>query len=148
MNARTTKVPMCKILDPDQETIVNIDGEFYEPIIILGHITELKKDVESQKSLIPKKALISIKRFTIEPTFPFPKFIHWSTSNFSSVKRVIMNFDGSKVLCQICSQSIREALCLFELTDEESIQFDEKYSIRCFRELSQEQKLEFLSKLL
>ena len=59
-----------------------------------------------------------------------------------------MNFDGSKVLCQICSQSIREALCLFELTDEESIQFNEKDSIRCFRELSQEQKLEFLSKLL
>ena len=45
-------------------------------------------------------------------------------------------------------QSIREALCLSDLTDEESIQFDEKDSIRCFRELSLEQKVEFFSKFL
>ena len=59
-----------------------------------------------------------------------------------------MNFDGSKVLCQINSQSMREALCLSELNDKESVQFDEKESIRSFREMSLEQKTEFLSKFL
>ena len=59
-----------------------------------------------------------------------------------------MNFDGSKVLCQINSQSIREALCLSELKDKEFVQFDEKESIRSFRELSPEHKVEFLSKFL
>lgn len=47
MDAQTSKVPLCKILDLDQETIVNIDGEIYEPIISLGHVTELKKMIET-----------------------------------------------------------------------------------------------------
>ena len=59
-----------------------------------------------------------------------------------------MNFDGSKVLYQIHLHSIREALCLSELNDEESVQFDEKESIRSFREMSLHQKTEFLSKHL
>ena len=59
-----------------------------------------------------------------------------------------MNFDGSKVLCQINSQSIRQELCLSKLNDEEFIQFDGRESIRSFRELSPEKKVEFLSKFL
>ena len=94
---------MCRILDPDQETIVDIDGEIYKPVITLGHITELKEKIESQNSLIPEQVLIYVKHFTVEPTLPFPEFIHWSSLYFSSIKRVIMNFDGSKVLCQISS---------------------------------------------
>ena len=112
MDAQTTKVPLCKILDPDQETIVDIDGEIYEPIITLGHVTELKQRIETQNLLIPNQVRTSIKCFTVESTFPFAQFIHWSTSKFSSTERVIMNFDGSKVPCHINLQSIREELCL------------------------------------
>ena len=76
MDARTTKVPPCKILDLDQETIVDIDGEIYESVITLGHITELKEKIESQNTLVPKQVRIFVKCFTVEPTFLFPEFIH------------------------------------------------------------------------
>ena len=48
MDARTKRVPLCKILDLDQETIIDIDGEIYEPDISLGHFTKLKKKIESK----------------------------------------------------------------------------------------------------
>ena len=126
MDEGTIEVPLHKILKSNQETIVNIDGVIYEPIITLCHFTKLKEKIESQNSVVPEQVLISVKPFTVEPTFPFLEFIHCSTSNFSSVEKVIMKFDGSKVLYKISSQSIREELCFSELTNEESIQFDEK----------------------
>jgi hypothetical protein len=129
-------------LDPDQEAIVDIDGEIYEPVITLGRVTELKQRIETKNLLIPDQVRTFVKHFTIDSTFPFPEFIHWSASNISSAKRVIMNFDGSNVLCQINLQSIREALRLSESNEEESVQFDEKESIRSFRESSPEQKVE------
>lgn len=46
MDAQITKVPLCKILHPNQETIVNIDGEIYEPVLTLGHVNELKEKVD------------------------------------------------------------------------------------------------------
>ena len=137
---------MCKVLDPNKETIVDIDCEIYEPVLTLGLVTKLKKKVGLQISLIPEKVQVSIKSFVVEPTFPFPEFIHWSASHFSSAKRVIIYFDRSKVLCQVNSQSIREELCLYKLN--EYVQFDEKESISSFREMSPEQKTEFLSKFL
>lgn len=50
-----------------------------------------------------------------------------------------MNFDGSNVLCHVNSQSIREALCLLDSNDDESLQFNEEESIRSYREVSQEE---------
>lgn len=72
MDAQTTKVPMCKILNPNQETIVSIDGEIFERVITLGRITKLKQKIELQNSFVPEQVLISLKCFIIEPTFPFP----------------------------------------------------------------------------
>ena len=40
-------------MDLDQETIINIDGEIYEPILIVGHVTKLKQMIETQSLLIP-----------------------------------------------------------------------------------------------
>lgn len=48
MDEKITKIPLCKLLDPDQETIIDIIGEIYEPVVILGHITELKEKIGSQ----------------------------------------------------------------------------------------------------
>lgn len=52
MDALTSKVHLCKILDPDEETIVNINGEIYEPVLTLGHFIELKQRIEIQNLLI------------------------------------------------------------------------------------------------
>lgn len=76
MDAQTSKVPLCKILDLDQETIVDIDGEIYELVITLGRVTESKQRIETQNLIIPDQVRTSIKCFTVESTFPFPEFIH------------------------------------------------------------------------
>ena len=59
-----------------------------------------------------------------------------------------MNFDGSKVLCCVNFQFFRGALCLLESNDDEFVQFNEEESVRSYREVSQEEHLEFFSKLL
>lgn len=59
-----------------------------------------------------------------------------------------MNFDRSKLLCHVNSQSFRESLCLPESNDDEFVQFNEEDSIRSYREVSQEEQLDFLLKLL
>lgn len=76
MDAQIMKVPLSKVLDPDQETIVNIHGEIHEPVLTLGHVTELKEKVGLQNSLDPKKVQVFVKSFTIDPTFTFPEFIY------------------------------------------------------------------------
>lgn len=76
MDAQIMKVPLCKVLDPNQGTIVDIDGEIYEPVLTLGHVTKLKEKVDLQNSLVPKQVQVSVKSFDVEPTVPFSEFIY------------------------------------------------------------------------
>lgn len=140
MDAQSSKAFLCKISDPDQEFIVDIDDEIHEPVLTVGCVNELKQKIEIQSLLILDQVQSFVKCYTIESTFPFPKFIHLLASNFSSAERVVINFDGSTVLCQINVHSIREALHFPKSDEEGSIQFNEKELIRSFRDLSLEQK--------
>ena len=76
MDAQTSKILMCKILDLNQETIVDIDDEIYEPVLTLGNVIELKQRIETQNLLILDQVRTSIKHFTVESTFSFLEFIH------------------------------------------------------------------------
>lgn len=76
MDSQIPKVFVCKLLDLDQEFIVDINGEICEPILTLGCVNELKQKIEMQSLLIPDKVRYSVKLYTIDSTFPFPEFIH------------------------------------------------------------------------
>ena len=69
MDMQIMKVPLFKVLDTDQETIADMDGEISEPLLTLGHVNELKEKVGLQNSLVPEQVRVSIKSFSIEPTF-------------------------------------------------------------------------------
>lgn len=59
-----------------------------------------------------------------------------------------MNSNASQVVCNINSQSVRQALRLPELNLQQSVSFDEESLIRSFREIENEVKLRFMLNIL
>ena len=76
-------------------------------------------------------------QFVIESVFSYLEFIEWCVSNYSKLERVIMNSDGSKVLCYINPQSIREALSIPESNEYLIEQFSELSCLELVRGLGQ-----------
>ena len=59
-----------------------------------------------------------------------------------------MNSFGTKVLCLIDNNFVREALCFSESNHVESDKFNEEESISYYRDAGSESKVEFLSQVL
>ena len=71
-----------KSLDPKEEFISDLDVEIYESVLTLGNIIEFKNKLTQIPNFIPNTFCSSLFEVTIEPTFPFPDFIHWVEKNY------------------------------------------------------------------
>ena len=74
--AAFTTIQTCKSLDPKEDSISNLDAEFYETMLTLGNLTEIKNKLTQTPNFIPNSFFSSLFEVTIEATFPFPNFIH------------------------------------------------------------------------
>ena len=48
--------------------------------------------------------------FSVEKTLYYPKFVEWCVNNYSPNKRVIMNKNATRILCQVNANVIYEVL--------------------------------------
>jgi hypothetical protein len=72
--------------------------------------------------------------YATELCFQFPKFIGWCAKQYTESERVVIDKNGSKVLCKIDAMSIRESLKITKSFSENFEPFDEEEIIRVYRE--------------
>ena len=69
-------IQSCKLLDPEKDSITNLDVEVYETILTLGNLIEIKNKLTQIPNFIPDSLCSSLFEVTIEPTSPFQYFVH------------------------------------------------------------------------
>jgi glutamine cyclotransferase len=139
------QMSLCKLLDPAKENIIDLQAIFFDPVSTIGLIVKSKHHIYQETLLIPKSFKVSMKYFSLERSYHFPEFIQWSMSNYAKSDRALMNCDGSKFLCRVNPQSIKETLHVPETNIIDIEQFSEVECIRSFRETSQEGRSQFLN---
>lgn len=119
-------IQTCKLLDPKEESITDLDAEVYETILTLGNLIEIKNKLTQIPNFNPENLCSSLLEVTIEPTFPFQVFVHWIVKNYVKSSSQVLAFDGSRVICTINTESITSSLGLPMLTLEQFVtQFSE-----------------------
>ena len=89
-----------------------------------------------------------MSQFTIEPTFPFPEFIHWAVKNCVPSTRQILFVDETKVIATINSKYLRKAFCLLVPNPNQSfVQFSEENNMVVIKALDAAQTYTFMSKM-
>jgi hypothetical protein len=78
--------------------------------------------------------------YTLEVAFPFPKFIGWCRNQYSQEDKVVLNKQGSKVLCRVEILSIHNTLSIPESLSIVSKPFEEEKIIMVYRECLSEVK--------
>lgn len=78
-------IKSCKQLDPKEEHIVDLDTGIDETVLTYGNLTKIKSKTTENSDLISSSLCSSLFEVTIEPTFPFPNFIHWIAKNYVKV---------------------------------------------------------------
>ena len=69
-------IQSCKLLDPKEDLITDLDAKVYETIMTLGNITKIKNKLTQILNFIPDNLCSSLFNVTIDPTFPFQDFVH------------------------------------------------------------------------
>lgn len=80
--ACSTIIKSCKHLDPKEEHIIYLDTRVIETVLALRNLIEIKNKLSRVPNLISDSFCLSLFEVTIEPTFPFPDFIHWTVKNY------------------------------------------------------------------
>lgn len=138
--------PLCKKLDANQESIVDIECDVFGPIFIINPVSESKKRLHHETSHFPNSVKPSLSQFTLEQSYPFPEFIQWCVDNYSKTERVIMNSTGLKVLCWVDAQTMRESLGFSESIVIEYEQLMRKKLPESTRKVLMKKKVNFFQK--
>ena len=75
-------IQSCKSLHPKEDSITDLDAEVFEIVLTLGNLTKIKNKLTQIPNFIPNNFCSSLFKVTIEPTFSFPKFFHWTIKNY------------------------------------------------------------------
>lgn len=74
--ASISTIQTCKLLDPKEDSITDLDAEVYETIMTLVNLREIKNKLTQILNFIPDNLCSSLFEVTIKPTYPFQDFIH------------------------------------------------------------------------
>ena len=127
--------------------IVDLDNNVFETQVELHLISELKSLAKVIPNVIGQFAM-ELVYYILEPSYILPELIHWLASNYAVESRVVMNSNSSWVVCNINSQTSRQALRLPESNLQQSVSFNEENLISSFRKIENEVKLGFMLNLL
>ena len=108
----TSMIKFCKPLDLKEEHIVDLYTGIAETFLTGRNLTEIKSKISKNPNLISTKFYSSLFYIVIEPNFPFPEFVHWIEKNYVKSKRQVLSSYGSRVICQVNSDSVKRLLGL------------------------------------
>jgi hypothetical protein len=63
-------------IDPREEHFVNLDASIQETRLTLGSLSQIKKTIMNNSNIISDSFCSSLLQFSLEPTFPYPEFVH------------------------------------------------------------------------
>ena len=86
--------------------------------------------------------------FSIEKTLYYPEFVEWCVNNYSPTKRVIMNKNGTKILCQVNAKGIHKVLNVLKIFPVNVEALSEETLFQVNRECKYEIKNTFLTEIL
>lgn len=143
-----TFVQTCKMTYPNEEFLIDLDATIKETKFTIGTLIQIKKTVAENPNLISDAFCSYLSQVTIEPTFPFPEFVHWVVNNYVPSTQQILFVNATQVLCAINSESLRKKLCLPILNPGQNlIQFFEENSLVVIKAFDPEQTSTFMSKM-
>ena len=143
--AAIATIQMCKSLDPKEEFISDLDAKIYKTILIFGNLTEIKNKLTQILNFIPDNFYLSLFKVTIEPTFPFPDFIHWVEKNYVKSNSQILTYNGSRIVCTINSELVVSSLGLPSISAEQNVvQFSELTSLEAIKTLNPKELTPFM----
>ena len=148
METATSAIQTCKSVDPTESYIIDLDALITETKLTIGNQSQIKNTISQSPELISEAFCSSLSQLTVKPTFPFPELIHWSAKNYALSSRQILSADGTRVICNINSQTVRRAFNLLSIdSDQLPIQFSEENNLSVIKALDSEQTSNFMSKM-
>ena len=72
----TSDIKSCKQADPKEEFIVDLDSSIRENEFTLGTLNQIKQTILDNPNIISDSFCSSLSQFIVEPTLPYPEFIH------------------------------------------------------------------------
>jgi hypothetical protein len=101
----------------NEEYLIDKDSNVFDLEITISSISVSRDNLSDNVGKhIPflEEFQATIVPYTVEVTFPFPKFIGWCVEQYSREDKVVLNKLGSEVLCRVDSLSIRYTLDILE----------------------------------
>jgi hypothetical protein len=135
----------------NEEALIDRDSDVFDTEITISPISmsraNLSDNVGKQIPFL-EAVQATIVPYVVEVTFPFPEFIGWCAEKYSQEEKVVLNKQGSEVLCRVESLSIRGALDIPESFSAVSEPFEEENIIMVYRECPSEVKDLFLQTIV
>jgi hypothetical protein len=135
----------------NEEALIDRDSDVFDTEITISPISVSRSNLSDNVGKhIPflEAVQATIVPYVVEVAFPFPEFIGWCAEQYSQEEKVVVNKQGSEVLCRVESLSIRDALGIPESFSIVSEPFDEENLIRVYRECPSEVKDLFLQTIV
>ena len=66
----------CKSVDPKEDFLVDLDASIQEIVLTLGSLNQIKQTILENLNIISNSFCSSLSQFFLEPTFPYPEFVH------------------------------------------------------------------------
>ena len=139
-----------KLLDPKENNLSNRYFYIFDLVLVANDLHQLKDEIIEESRIghdYFNLSELGLIKFCLSRVFSFHEFIEWCAQNYSKSHKVIMPKDRTKVLCQVTSQLIHEALCLSQ-HEFEYQEFIEGSFTLMYKQMSSEVKTEKLSKLI
>jgi hypothetical protein len=135
----------------NEEALIDRDSDVFDTEITISPISVSRSNLSDNVGKhIPflEAVQASIVPYVVEVTFPFPEFIGWCAEQYSQEEKVVVNKQGSEVMCRVESMSIRDALSIPESFSAVSEPFNEENIIRLYRECPSEVRDLFLQTIV
>ena len=139
-------IKTCKLIDPKEEYLVDLDASIQETMLTLGSLNQIKQIILDNPNIISNIFCSSLSQFTLEPTFPYLEFVHWVGHNYVPSTKKIISFNGSRIIFSINLETLRKALCLPPVSSD-VVQFIEEKILAIIKTLSPNQLYTFMSKM-
>lgn len=130
----STAIKTCKSVDPKEDFLVDLDASIQENRLTLGTLDQIKHIIMDNSNIISDSFCSSLSQFTLESTFPYPEFVHWTVQNYVSSTKQILSSDGSRVILNLTLETLRKTLCL-PPTNPDAVQFSEEKSLSIIKSL-------------
>lgn len=108
----SSAIKTCKQANTKEEFLIDLDASINENEITIGTLSHIKQTILDNPNIISKSFCSSLSQFAIEPTFPYPEFIHQVVQNYAHSTKQILSSDGNRVIDTINSETLRRHLCL------------------------------------